>query len=62
MDIFCDGNPSTYNPSVSTTTLENEPLSPWAQNLDVSFVLTKHVCLGTMDTLNVHVQMIMCFQ
>jgi hypothetical protein len=51
MDIFCNGNPVTFDPSASTTTPANEPLPPWAQNLDVSYPLTKQICLGTMDTL-----------
>ncbi|CAF0750564.1 unnamed protein product [Adineta steineri] len=51
MDILCIGNPSTYNPLISTTTSINEPLPIWAQNLDVSYVLSKQICLGTTDTL-----------
>ncbi|CAF0789376.1 unnamed protein product [Adineta ricciae] len=51
MDIFCQGTPSTYNPSLSTTTSVSESLPTWAQNLDVSYPLNKHVCLGTMETL-----------
>jgi hypothetical protein len=51
MDIFCDGAPPTFDPSATTTTPIDEPLPPWAQNLDVSPILSKHVCIGTMDQL-----------
>ncbi|CAF3390063.1 unnamed protein product [Rotaria sp. Silwood1] len=49
-NIFCFGNPSTVDPSASTTPA-NEPLPIWAQNLDVSPIFNKHLCFGTIDTL-----------
>ncbi|UJR23452.1 hypothetical protein I4U23_026456 [Adineta vaga] len=51
LDIFCHGNPSTYDPSISTTTSMTELLPIWAQNLDVSYTLSKQVCLGTIESL-----------
>jgi hypothetical protein len=47
MDIFCGGVPS----NISTTTPIDEPLPIWAQNLELSPMLSAHVCLGTSTTI-----------
>jgi hypothetical protein len=46
---LCSGGPQTIDPLATTTTPINEPLPPWAQNLDVSPILSKQICLGTTD-------------
>ncbi|CAF2990294.1 unnamed protein product [Rotaria sp. Silwood2] len=50
MNIFCIENPSIFDPLVSTTPA-HEPLLIWTQNLDVSPMFSKHLCIGTMDSL-----------
>lgn len=50
METICPGNPLTIDPAASTTSLiEVWPL--WAQNLEVSSELSKHLCWGTCEHL-----------
>lgn len=46
VDIQCGGSPL-----LSTTTPINEPIPIWAQNLELSPILSAYVCLGTYQTL-----------
>jgi hypothetical protein len=47
-EISCGGNPPT--PSLTTTPI-NEPIPIWAQNLELSPILSEHVCIGTSRTI-----------
>jgi hypothetical protein len=46
-EIICDVNPSPVN----TTTPMGELIPDWAQNLELSPILSSHLCLGTSTTL-----------
>ncbi|UJR25447.1 hypothetical protein I4U23_006794 [Adineta vaga] len=46
VEINCGGNPG-----LSTTTLPQEPDPIWAQNLELSPILSHHICLGNSHTL-----------
>jgi hypothetical protein len=48
MDAICE---TIIDPSLQTTTPIDEPQPYWAQNLDLSPMLSKHICLGTSTTL-----------
>jgi hypothetical protein len=47
MEISCSGFPDLEN----TTTPIDEPVPAWAQNLELSPILSAHLCLGTSTTL-----------
>jgi hypothetical protein len=52
IEISCPGTPATYDPSaLTTTTIPNEPLPIWAQNLDISPILSKYICFNTIESL-----------
>jgi hypothetical protein len=51
VDVICAGTPGTVDPTASTTTPPIEPLPMWAQNLDISPIFSKHICLGTSDSI-----------
>jgi hypothetical protein len=48
VELFCGDDLLT---SSTTTTPSNEPLPLWAQNLEVSPILSMHICSGTSTTL-----------
>jgi hypothetical protein len=47
VDVMCGGVPPTGN----TTTPPTEIIPPWAQNLELSPILSAHVCFGTSITI-----------
>ena len=50
MDVICEGTPGTIDPSATTTTVA-EALPPWAQDLDISPLFSKQICLGASDVI-----------
>jgi hypothetical protein len=50
-EVTCAGTPGTVDPTAPTTVTPIEILPIWALNLDISPLFSKHICLGTSDSI-----------